>query len=99
MLVTTLAPTTLPCLEKMIFRSVARVSEDSPDTQRLRLANDVVDEDDDDEVALDLPFAADDDLFDDDDSGNTGSNRADRKVWLVLVLWDACKQVWIWEVI
>lgn len=31
---------TLPYLEKMIFRSVARVSEDRPDTHRLRLADD-----------------------------------------------------------
>lgn len=36
-MVTTLAPITLPYLEKICFRSVARVSEDSRDTHRLRL--------------------------------------------------------------
>uniref|UniRef100_A0A182SCX4 Uncharacterized protein n=1 Tax=Anopheles maculatus TaxID=74869 RepID=A0A182SCX4_9DIPT len=35
-LVTTFAPITLPYLEKICFRSVARVSEDSRDTHRLR---------------------------------------------------------------
>lgn len=72
----------------MIFRSVARVSDDRPDTHRLRLA-DEVDDDEDDEVAFDLLLvvvfellAAVDDL--DDDSGNTaGGQRADRNVWLI----------------
>lgn len=66
MFVTTLAPITLPCLEKMIFRSVARVNDDSPDTQRLRLAADEDVDDDDVEpvvvavVDVELLAAADD---------------------------------------
>jgi hypothetical protein len=35
--VTTLAPITLPCLEKICFKSVALVCEDNPDTHKLRL--------------------------------------------------------------
>lgn len=38
MFVTTLAPITLPYLEKMIFRSVARVSDDNPETHKFLLA-------------------------------------------------------------
>lgn len=33
---------TLPCLENMIFKSVARVRVDRPDTHKLRLADDDV---------------------------------------------------------
>lgn len=69
----------------MIFRSVARVIEDRPDTHRLRLADDV-DDDDEDEVAFDLLLV----LFEllpavdfDDDSGNTGDQRADRNVCFI----------------
>lgn len=51
--VTTLAPITLPYLEKIIFRSVARVNDDKPDTHKLRLA---VDDDDDDEAVFDADF-------------------------------------------
>lgn len=52
MFVTTLAPITLPYFEKIIFKSVARVSDDSPDTQRLRLDVDVDFADDDDDELL-----------------------------------------------
>lgn len=39
---TTFAPITFPYLEKTIFKSVARVNDDSPDTHRFRLADDDV---------------------------------------------------------
>ena len=41
---TTLAPITLPYFEKIVFRSLALVMDDKPDTQRLRLDVFVVDD-------------------------------------------------------
>lgn len=57
--VTTLAPITRPYFEKMIFKSVARVNDDSPDTHRLRLDDDAdLDADDDDELVAVLAESA-----------------------------------------
>lgn len=55
--VTTLAPITLPYFEKMIFKSVARVNDDRPDTHRLRLDDDA-DLDADDELVAVLDESA-----------------------------------------
>lgn len=72
-LVTTFAPITLPYFENIVFKSLARVDEDKPDTQRFREAF----ADDEDDVLLpplvdfELVAVDDEELFADDFSGNS----------------------------